>query len=145
MLTKQGQVVRRLLLLDLSDNPGRIPRHDGIRRNTPGDDCPCAHHGIPAYGHAWQEDGAAPYPHIVLDHYRFGHFPALDPGFCLKGMGGGIDLDARPDHDMVANMHLIVIQNGTREIHIDMIADMSVLTVAAVEWRLNDRILTDLS
>jgi hypothetical protein len=50
----------QLLLLDLSNHPGRIPRHDRIRWNTPGDDCPCAHHGIPAYPHPWQEDGTAP-------------------------------------------------------------------------------------
>ena len=121
------------LLLDLSDHPGRIPRHDRIRWNTPGDDCPCAHHCVPAYLHPWQEDGTAPYPHIVLNHYRFGYFPALDPGFRLKSMGGGIDLDARPDHDMVADVHLITVQNGTQEIQIDMIADMNVLTVYTVE------------
>jgi len=39
---------------------------------------------------------APPNQNIVLDYYRFGYFPALDPGFRLKGMGGGIDLDARP-------------------------------------------------
>jgi hypothetical protein len=88
-------------------------RHDSILWNTTRDDCPCAHHGIPAYPHPWQKDGTAPYPHIVLDHYRFGYFQALDTGFRLKEMGGGIDLDDRPDHDMVANMHIIIIQNGT--------------------------------
>ena len=46
----------QLLLLDLSDHPGRIARHDRVRRNAPGDDCPCAHHGVPAYRHARQED-----------------------------------------------------------------------------------------
>jgi hypothetical protein len=50
----------QLLLLYVSNHPGRIPRHDCIRWNTPGDDCPCAHHGIPAYPHPWQEDGTAP-------------------------------------------------------------------------------------
>jgi hypothetical protein len=134
-----------LLLLDLSSHPGRIPRHDRIRWNTPGDDCPSDHHGIPAYPHPWQQDGAAPYPHIVLDCDRFGYFPALDPGFRLQVMGGGIDLHGRPDHDMVADMHRITIQNGTQDIEKDMIADVDVLTVATVEGWLNDRILTDLS
>ena len=60
-------------------------------------------------------------------------------------MGGGIDLDGRPDHGMVANMHLTAIQDGTREIQKDMIADMNVLTVDTVEGWLDDRILTDLS
>jgi len=53
-------------------------------------------------------------------------------------MGGGIDLDGRPDHDMVADIHLITIQNGTQDVQKDTIADMNVLTVAAVEGRLND-------
>ena len=99
--------------LDLSNHPGRIPHHDHIRWNVPGNDCPCAHHCIPAYPHPWQEDRTAPDPHIVFDHDRFGHFPALDTDFRLKVMGGGIDLDGRPDHDMMANMDLITIQNGT--------------------------------
>jgi hypothetical protein len=43
----------QLSLFDLSNHPGRIPHHDGICWNTPGDDCPCAHHGIPAYPHPW--------------------------------------------------------------------------------------------
>jgi hypothetical protein len=60
-------------------------------------------------------------------------------------MGGGIDLDDRPDHDMMANMHLITIQNGTQDIQKDMITDINVPTVATVEGWLNDRILTDLS
>jgi hypothetical protein len=60
-------------------------------------------------------------------------------------MGSSVDLDRRPDHDMVANMHLIIIENGTQEIQIDMIADLNVLTVAAVEGWLNDRVLTDIS
>jgi hypothetical protein len=62
----------------------------------------------------------------------------------LKVMGGGIDLHARPDHDMVANMHLITIKDGTLDIQIDIIADMYVLTVGTVEGWLNGRILTDL-
>jgi hypothetical protein len=57
-----------------------------------------------------------------LDIYTY--FPALDLGFRLKGTGGGIDLDDRPDHNMVANMYLIIVQNGTQEIQIDMIADL---------------------
>jgi len=63
----------------------------------------------------------------------------------LKEMSGGIDLDGRPDHDMVANMHLITVQDGAQEIQVDMIADIDVLTVDTVEGRLNDRIVTDLS
>jgi hypothetical protein len=50
----------QLSLLNLSNHPGRIPCHDRVRWNTPGDDCPCAHHCIPAYPHPWQEDGTAP-------------------------------------------------------------------------------------
>jgi hypothetical protein len=95
--------------------------------------------------HPWQEDGTAPYPHIVLDRSRFGYFPALDPGFHLKGMGGGVDLDDRPHRDRVANLHHTVVKNRAPEIQIDMVADMSVLTVATVEGWLNDRILTDSS
>ncbi len=49
-----------LLFLDLSDHPGRIPRHDRIRWNTPGDDRTCTHHGIGAYPHPWQEDRTIP-------------------------------------------------------------------------------------
>jgi hypothetical protein len=106
----------QLLLLDLSNRPGRIPRHDRIRWNTPGD-----------------------------DHYRFGYFPAPDPRFRLKEMGGGIDLDDRADRDLVANVQLIAVQNGTQDIQTDMIADMNVLTVTTVDGWQYDRILADLS
>jgi len=58
-------------------------------------------------------------------------------------MGGSVDLDGRPDHDMMTNMHLITIQNGTQDIQKDMIADMNVLTVGTVEGWLNDRVLTN--
>ena len=66
-------------------------------------------------------------------------------GFSLKVMGGGVDLDGRPDHDMIANLHLITIQDGAQDIQIDMIADINVLTVATVEVWLNELRLTDLS
>jgi hypothetical protein len=94
------------VLLNLSNHPGRIPRHNRIRWNISGDDCSCTHHAIATYPHPWQENRTTPYPNIVLDHYRLGFFPALDPSFRLKEVGGGIDLNARPNHDMVANMHL---------------------------------------
>jgi hypothetical protein len=60
-------------------------------------------------------------------------------------MGGGVDLDCRCDHDMVADMYLIVVQNGTHPIQIDMIADVDVVAVAAVEGGLYERTLTDLT
>jgi len=60
-------------------------------------------------------------------------------------MGGRVDLDARPDHNMVANMHLITVENGTQDIQKDVIANMNVLTVHTVEGRLNERILTNMS
>jgi hypothetical protein len=56
-----------------------------------------------------------------------------------------VDLHSRPDHRVLADMHLVAIQDGALDIQIDMIADINVLTVAAMEGRLNDRILTDLS
>jgi hypothetical protein len=90
-------------------------------------------------------DGSAPYPHIVLDHNRLGDFPALNPAFHLKVMSGGIDLDGGPDHDMIADAHLIIVENGAHEIQIDMIADIDVPAVAAVEGWLNGRIPADLS
>jgi len=123
----------QLLLLDLSNHSGRITSHDCVRWNTPGDNCPCAHHCITAYPHPRQENGPAPYPHIVLDRYRFGYLPTLDTGVCMNVMGSGIDLDARSDHDMVTNMHLVTIQNSAQNIQIDMIADSNVLTIDTVD------------
>ena len=83
----------QLLPLDLPDHPGRIPRHYRILSDIPGNDRPCTHHCILADPHPWQDDGAASYPYVVLDHDRLGYLPALDPFFRLKMMGGGIDLN----------------------------------------------------
>jgi hypothetical protein len=60
-------------------------------------------------------------------------------------VSGGIDLDVGPDHDVVANMHLVAIQNGAQDIQKYMIADIDVLAVATVEGGFDDRILTDLA
>jgi hypothetical protein len=46
---------------------------------------------------------------------------------------------------MVANMHLIAIQNGTLNVQIDMIADVDVFAVYTVEGRLYDRVLAYVS
>ena len=118
---------RRALALNLSKHPGQIPGQYHICRHTPGDDCPRAYYGIPAYPHSWQEDGTAPEPNVVLDDDPFGYLPALDPSFRLKEMGGGIDLDDRPNQDVVANVHRIVVHNGTQGIHMDMVTDVDVL------------------
>ena len=106
----------QLLLPDLSNHHGRISYHNCIRWNITGDNCPSTHHGILAYLYPGKRIAPPPYPHIVLDHDRFGYFLALDSGLRLKIMGGGIDLNGRSDHDMVANPHLIVIQNGAHVI-----------------------------
>ena len=133
------------LLRDLSITLAGFPATTVFAGTLRGTTAPAPTTAFRPIRHPWQEDGAAPYPHIILDHYRFGYFPALDTGFRLKVVGGGIDLDDRPDHDMIANMHLITIQNGTQDIQIDMITDINVLTVATVEGWLDDRILTDSS
>lgn len=59
-------------------------------------------------------------------------------------MRGSIDLDTGPHHDVVTNVHLVTVQNGTQDIQIDVIADVDVLTVGALEWWLNDRMPTNL-
>ena len=138
-------LLTQVSLLDLSNHPGRVACHDRVRRHTAGDDCPGAHHSIAANPHPRQENSPAPNPNIVLDHDRFGYFQSQVPGLRLKLMGRGIDLDVRPDHDMIANIHLIAIQDGAQDIQIDMIADRYILTIDTKEGWLNDRILTDVS
>jgi hypothetical protein len=103
-------------LLDLPDHLGGISRHDCFRGHIPGHNCPCAHHSVFPDSHSWQKNGTAPDPHIIFDLYRFGHFPSPVSSLCLNVMGSGIDPDGGLDHDMVANAHLITIQNGAQNI-----------------------------
>jgi hypothetical protein len=46
---------------------------------------------------------------------------------------------------MVANAHLVTIQDGTQNIQKDMISEMNILTVAAVKGGFNARVLADLA
>ena len=52
--------------------------------------------------------------------WRGGQVLLLDlpdhPGLRSKLMGGGVDLDAGPDHDVIASAHLVTVQNGAQDV-----------------------------
>jgi hypothetical protein len=133
------------LLIDSPQHPCGVSGNNRIRRNALGDNSSGAHDGIPAYRHAWKEDSSPTDPDVVLYHYSLGNLQAPVAGFGLKEMGSSVDLDGRPDHDMVANKHLGAIQYGALDIQIAAITDSDVATVRAIEGRLNDRVVADMA
>ena len=60
-------------------------------------------------------------------------------------MGSSIDLDIWSDHDMVTDMHHVIIDDITQRIQKDVIPDKRVLSIVAVEGRFDMRILADFS
>ena len=134
-----------LPLLNRANHPGWVPRHHSVSGYIPGDNCPSANHGIQADAYTGQQDGTAADPHIVLNCNRLCHLPALIAGFSLQVMGGSIHLYTRPDHHMVANAHLVAIQDGTLHVQKDILTDVNVLAVGAVEGWLDERAAADLA
>lgn len=134
----------------LSDDPGWIAHGYRVRRYILSDHGPGPNDTPPAYGYTWQQDGATTYPHLVLNSNgpRVRLAPEGRVGMTAvitdRGLGrvcSCVHLDVRCDKHPVADVDTVIVYEGAVHVNDNMVAQMNILTIFAVEVNVNVYVL----
>src|SRR6185437_14462416 len=81
-----------------------ITHNDLGRRDVAHHNAACADDAAVADGHAWKNDRASPYPHIVSDADRASIFQTGSPHIRFKRVRRSIDLHGRSHLEIIADL-----------------------------------------
>lgn len=118
---------------DASDEAGRRPGHDAVRRHVPCDHGPGGHDGIVPDGDAGQHDGAGAYPDVPADDD--GGRAAARAFFRRKTVVDGGQHDPVPDQAAVAESDAALVLEAAAGVDEDVFPDGDVFPEVAVKGR----------
>lgn len=112
-----------------------VSDRDAARRDIAHDHRSSPDHASVSYRNAGADDSPGADPHIVADGNGQHIFERRTALFGINGMLRRVDQDARRKHDVAADPHLRPVEDHAIEIDEDMIAEMDVVSVIALERR----------
>src|SRR5690606_34531747 len=98
-------------------------RHHGARADD----------GAVADAHARQDDGTAAGPDVVADVHGLGRLEARTAGRGLQRVGGRVDVHARAEQHVAADVHFRGVENHAVKVEKHSVAQVDVGAVVAVK------------
>ena len=124
-----------------TQNPGRIPHGNHIRRHILCDDTTGSDDRPLADGYARTDHGTASDPTIIPDRYRTAGLDRFAPLTVIHRMDKGVDLNRRPDQDMFSNSDRSTVQHNTIIIDKTAFSHIEIVSVITKKRRTNHRSL----
>src|SRR6185437_584341 len=121
-------------LIEILDGGRRNSRYQGCWRNVTGDDSTSCDDGVSSDGHARQDRGSGPNPHVHLDRDRCGGDIGT-PFVWLYGMTSRDEVDLVSDHDLVCDVNGCVARERAFVADEDCAADRDVQPMVGIERR----------
>lgn len=133
MSTRSRPIGTFRALTKTPNHPARIARGENIIRNIPSDDATRSNDRPVSNRDTRANDRPAANPHVGTNADRFGEFEPFRPRLRFHGMRRGVNLNGRPEENIVPDSDLHHIQDDAIKIEKDFAPESDIPAVIAKE------------
>ena len=116
-----------------------------MRWNVFDDHASCAYRAAVSYRHPRQDCHIAAYPAVPAYGHRLGPFLPRVALLRVRAVAGRIDADIRPNEDIVADCNWSLVKDDEIEVGKEPPADLDMLPVVTMEWRVYECVVIGLT
>ena len=133
------------LIFKFLDNDTRIAYSDAVGRNVFHDHTSCSDGTTFTNCHSGKNCHIAAYPAVSAYGHRLGPFLPRVAFLRVRAVAGRIDADIRTDEYIVADCNWSLVKDDEIEVGKEPPADLDMLPVVAMEWRVYECVVIGLS
>ena len=133
------------LIFKFLDDDTRIAYSDAVGRDVFHDNTSCSDGAAFTNCHSGKNCHIAAYPAVSAYGHRLGPFLPRVALLRVRAVAGRIDADIRPDEDIVADCNWSLVKDDEIEVGKKPPADLDMLPVVAMEWRVYECVVIGLT
>lgn len=133
------------LSFEFLDDDTRIAYSDTMGRNIFHDHASGSDGAAVTDCHSGKNCHIAAYPAVPAYGHRLGPFLPRVAILRVRAVAGGIDADIRPDEDIVADCNWSLVKDDEIEVGKEPPADLDMLPVVTMEWRVYECVVIGLT
>lgn len=133
------------LIFKFLDNDTRIAYSDAVGRDVFHENTSCSDGAAFTNCHSGKNSHIAAYPAVSAYGHRLGPFLPRVAFFRVRAVAGRIDADIRSDEDIVADCNWSLVKDDEIEVGKEPPADLDILPVVTMEWRVYECVVIGLT
>ena len=133
------------LIFESLDDDTRIAYSDAVGRNVFNDYASGSDGTAFTDCHSWKNCHIAAYPAVPTYGHRIGPFLPRVALLRVRAVAGRIDVDIRPDENIVADCNWSLVKDDEIEVGKEPSADLDMLPVVTMEWRVYECVVIGLT